>query len=154
MGQCITSPSLQFPARQEVNIDIFIMFYGISLRCYIYLVHVILDRRPCQISRQCEHSKWCCDPVKSHIWPWLCQFWPQLAFQNDPNDGANITLDCILMICRHIIIWDKTKNFSSWSISLSELLHCIWWKDHTQPSITCSWLSIRALPRLGYWWEI
>ncbi len=57
IGQCITWPSLQFPARQEVNI--FIIFYGILPTCCRYLVHIILN----QVSRHSDHKQWCCGTV-------------------------------------------------------------------------------------------
>lgn len=91
IGQCITCQSLLFPVRQEINTTIFIIFFEISPNLYRYLVHIILNQCPCQVSRHSHHKQWRFGPVRSgrvkcelpNIWPRPYQHWTQLIFQND-----------------------------------------------------------------------
>ncbi len=56
--------SLQFPVRQEVNIAIFIIFYGIWQTFCRYLLYLILNKCVCQVSRLSDHKQWWCGPVR------------------------------------------------------------------------------------------
>ncbi len=94
------------PARQEVNIVIFIIFYGISpsFNRY-YLVHMIFNQHPCQPSRHSDDKLWYSGPVRSgrvkH------ELFDRIKFGliwhvKISKDRAIITLHCILMIYWHI----------------------------------------------------
>ncbi len=57
IGQFVTWPSLQFPSSQQVNVAIFIIYYGMLPGFHRYLVHIILNQRPCQILEYSDHKQ-------------------------------------------------------------------------------------------------
>ncbi len=82
---------------------IFIILYGILPCFYWYLVHIIINKCACQESRHSDHKQWYCGVVR---WGRVyCQTFG-LDLVNFglswgvkmTKDGANITLQCILMI--------------------------------------------------------